>query len=124
MTAQPRPKPIYWPCCRHSDATSVCRYCGRSIAEARAVAAKYVFEQFTALERRMNIAEAALKERDRNAVSSANVPFMARFLADRTAKVCNVDKDDHWKQYGQDWIDDVTAMLAALSAQTKPGSET
>lgn len=42
-----------------------------------------------------------------------DVSEMARVLSDRQADACNVDRDDQWKIYGQDFIEDVTAMLAA-----------
>ena len=45
-----------------------------------------------------------------------DVSAMARVLSDRQADSCNVDRDDQWKIYGQDFIDDVTAMLAAPAA--------
>jgi hypothetical protein len=38
---------------------------------------------------------------------------MAKTLSDRCADQCQVDRDDYWKQYGDDCIDDVKAMLAA-----------
>ena len=41
---------------------------------------------------------------------------MARILADRNADACNVNREDNWAIYGQDYIDDVTAMLAAAPA--------
>lgn len=42
-----------------------------------------------------------------------DVSAMARVLSDRQADACNVDRHDQWKIYGQDFIADVTAMLAA-----------
>jgi hypothetical protein len=44
------------------------------------------------------------------------VHVMAKALSDRHAEECNIDKDDNWKVYGQDYIDDVEAMLAAAKA--------
>lgn len=45
-----------------------------------------------------------------------DVSAMARTLADRNADACNVNREDNWAIYGQDYIDDVTAMLAAQAA--------
>ena len=44
-----------------------------------------------------------------------DVSAMARVLSDRAARACSVDPDDNWKIYGQDYITDVQAMLAAVS---------
>ena len=49
-------------------------------------------------------------------VSVPDVSAMARTLADRNADACNVNREDNWAIYGQDYIDDVTAMLAAAPA--------
>lgn len=49
-------------------------------------------------------------------VSVPDVSAMARILADRNADACNVNREDNWTIYGQDYIDDVTAMLAATPA--------
>ena len=49
-------------------------------------------------------------------VSVPDVSSMARILADRNADACNVNREDNWAIYGQDYIDDVTAMLAAAPA--------
>ena len=49
-------------------------------------------------------------------VSVPDVSAMARILADRNADACNVNREDNWMIYGQDYIDDVTAMLAAAPA--------
>ena len=54
-------------------------------------------------------------------VSVPDVSAMARILADRSADACNVNREDNWAIHGQDYIDDVTAMLAAaLSAGHEP----
>ena len=37
----------------------------------------------------------------------------ARVMNDRQADACNVDRDDQWKIYGQDFIGDARAMLEA-----------
>lgn len=49
-------------------------------------------------------------------VSVPDVSSMARILADRNADACNVNREDNWAIYGRDYIDDVTAMLAASPA--------
>ena len=45
-----------------------------------------------------------------------DVSAMAKVLSDRAASACCVDPDDNWKIYGQDYIEDVRAMLAAAPA--------
>ena len=47
----------------------------------------------------------------RTQAQPADAYRMARALSDRYADQCGVDKDDNWKLYGQDCIDDVRAML-------------
>ena len=49
-------------------------------------------------------------------VSVPDVSAMARILADRNADACNVNREDNWAIYGQDYIYDVTAMLTAAPA--------
>ena len=44
-----------------------------------------------------------------------DVSAMARVLSDRSADACNIDRDDNWAMYGQEFIEDVRAMLAAVS---------
>lgn len=44
---------------------------------------------------------------------AADVSAMARVLSDRAADACNIDRGDNWAMYGQEYIDDVHAMLAA-----------
>lgn len=44
------------------------------------------------------------------------VSAMARVLSDRSADSCNIDRDDNWAMYGQEYIEDVQAMLAAAPA--------
>ena len=46
-----------------------------------------------------------------------DVSAMAKVLSDRAASACCVDPDDNWKIYGQDYIADVRAMLAAGTGQ-------
>lgn len=45
-----------------------------------------------------------------------DVSAMARVLSDRAASACSVDPDDNWKIYGQEYIEDVRAMLSAAPA--------
>ena len=44
-----------------------------------------------------------------------DVYAMARVLSDRSADACNVDRTDNWAMYGHEFIEDVQAMLAAVS---------
>ena len=46
-----------------------------------------------------------------------DVSAMAKALSDRAASACCVDPDDNWKIYGQEYIEDVRAMLAASTGQ-------
>ena len=46
-----------------------------------------------------------------------DVSAMARVLSDRSADACNIDRDDNWAMYGQEYIEDVQAMLAASTGQ-------
>jgi hypothetical protein len=61
-------------------------------------------------------ARAALNAAPVQQVSVPDVSAMARTLADRSADACNVNREDNWAIHGQDYIDDVTAMLAAAPA--------
>ena len=54
-------------------------------------------------------------------LTSSMVSTAARVLNDRQADACNVDRDDQWKIYGQDFIEDAEAMLRAAHGI---GSET
>ena len=45
-----------------------------------------------------------------------NVSAMARVLSDRSADACNIDRTDNWAMYGQEYIEDVQAMLSAATA--------
>lgn len=44
------------------------------------------------------------------------VSIVARSLSDSAALVCQVDKDDNWKFYGENYIEEAKTALAALSA--------
>lgn len=50
-------------------------------------------------------------------VAVPDVSAMAKVLSDRVADACCVDPDDNWKIYGQEYIEDVRAMLAASTGQ-------
>lgn len=49
----------------------------------------------------------------RKPLTVAMVSKAARVLNDRQAEACGVDKDDQWKVYGHDFIEDARAMLNA-----------
>lgn len=57
-------------------------------------------------------------------VAVPDVSAMARVLSDRAASACCVDPDDNWKIYGQEYIEDVRAMLAAAPAHQAERKET
>jgi len=44
---------------------------------------------------------------------SAAISRAGRVLADRNADACGVDREDNWKVYGQDFIEDALAALIA-----------
>ncbi len=46
-----------------------------------------------------------------------DVSAMARVLSDRSADACNIDRTDNWAMYGQEYIEDVRAMLAASTGR-------
>ena len=46
-----------------------------------------------------------------------DVSAMAKVLSDRSADACNIDRTDNWAMYGQEYIEDVRAMLAASTGQ-------
>ena len=48
-------------------------------------------------------------------VAVPDVSAMAKVLSDRSADACNIDRTDNWAMYGQEYIEDVRAMLAAVS---------
>lgn len=64
------------------------------------------------------VCDAAMPPKDiPQQASVPDVSAMARILADRNADACNVNREDNWAIYGQDYIDDVyRAMLAAAPA--------
>ena len=49
----------------------------------------------------------------RKPLTDEMVVAAARMLNERQADACGVDKDDQWKMYGQDFIEDARAMLEA-----------
>ncbi|WP_178113423.1 hypothetical protein [Pseudomonas xionganensis] len=62
-------------------------------------------------------ARAALAQSER----VPDVSAMARVLSDRSADACNIDRTDNWAMYGQEYIEDVQAMLAAAPSPSKQG---
>jgi hypothetical protein len=57
----------------------------------------------------MTTPTAAIGVTDERAVSVA-----ARILSDRSAEACGVNRDDNWKIYSEDFIEDARAVLAAI----------
>ena len=49
----------------------------------------------------------------RKPLTDKMVLIAARVMSDRQADACNIDKEDQWKVYGQNFIDDARAMLEA-----------
>lgn len=49
-----------------------------------------------------------------NVACSLNVSKVARILSDRNADVCGVDREDNWKIYYSEFIQDALAVLEAL----------
>lgn len=71
-------------------------------------------EEYTAID--MATAAADGFRAGQRAAQSAGVPdvsVMARVLSDRSADACNIDRTDNWAMYGQEYIEDVQAMLAS-----------
>ncbi|MDZ4192898.1 MAG: hypothetical protein U1D65_12895 [Pseudomonas sp.] len=71
-------------------------------------------EEYTAID--MATAAADGFRAGQRAAQSAGVPdvsAMARVLSDRSADACNIDRTDNWAMYGQEYIEDVQAMLAS-----------
>jgi len=64
------------------------------------------------LEEELRKARAEIEEL-RKRVCVPDVSTMARVLSDRVASARCVDPEDNWKIYGQEFIEDVRAMLAA-----------
>jgi hypothetical protein len=54
------------------------------------------------------------------ALTDEQISKGARYLSDSSAELCNVDKDDNWKVYGQDFIDEFRAACLAASAVSVP----
>ena len=47
-------------------------------------------------------------------LTDSQASTIARLIANRNAELCNVDPDDNWKIYGQDFIDEVRFFEAAV----------
>ena len=56
------------------------------------------------------------------AVVMPDVSAMAKVLSDRAADACNINRDDNWAMYGQEYIDDVQAMLEVARPNKGAGS--
>jgi hypothetical protein len=57
-------------------------------------------------------------------LTDAQISKAARYLSDKCADECAVDKEDYWKIYGQEAIDELVAAIeSALTAQVsgQPG---
>ena len=66
----------------------------------------YGFDGFDAFQ-----AGAAHQRQQAREVVMPDVSAMAKVLSDRAADACNIDRADNWAMYGQEYIDDVQAML-------------
>lgn len=64
-------------------------------------------------------AEWAVGKLDRLLAGVPDVSVMARVLSDRSADACNIDRTDNWAMYGQEYIEDVQAMLAAPTVKAE-----
>lgn len=87
---------------------------GQRTCEARRLVAQS--DHLAALSKALEVADGLRAEleavkRDAKAISQAEVSKAARFISDRQSKECNVDADDNWKVYGDEFIEDVTDML-------------
>lgn len=51
-----------------------------------------------------------------NEFTEAQIVAGARCLADRSAAICNVDREDNWKIYGEDFLQDFRLALEAAQA--------
>ena len=56
---------------------------------------------------------------ERSAQQPQDVSAMAKVLSDRSADACNIDRGDNWAMYGQEYIDDVEAMLSVARLNGK-----
>lgn len=68
-------------------------------------------------------AELEAVKRDAKAISRADVSKAARFICDRSAKEMGIDKDDNWKLYGSEYIEDVTDMLKHIGFAIEAAKE-
>lgn len=55
--------------------------------------------------------QAGAARQRQSGVVMPDVSAMAKVLSDRAADACNIDRTDNWAMYGQEYIDDVQAML-------------
>lgn len=54
-------------------------------------------------------------------ITDALISKAARFISDRQSKECNVNADDNWKVYGDEFIEDVRDMFAHVGL--KPATD-
>ena len=67
-------------------------------------------------------AGAAHQRQQAREVVMPDVSAMAKVLSDRAADACNINRDDNWAMYGQEYIDDVQAMLEVARLNKGAGS--
>ena len=67
-------------------------------------------------------AGAAHQRQQAREVVMPDVSAMAKVLSDRAADACNINRDDNWAMYGQEYIDDVQAMLGVARLNKGAGS--
>jgi len=86
---------VYWKCvlCGFAHIEDECPECGHHTR------AEFAFPQ--------------PKQEQGEPLTDKMILVAARVMNDRQADACNVDKDDQWKIYGQDFIDDARAALEA-----------
>ncbi len=57
------------------------------------------------------------------ALTAAQISAGARWMSDHSAEVCNVNKDDNWKAYGQSFIDEFRSAILAAGAAVSTDSQ-
>ena len=67
-------------------------------------------------------ARAAHQRQQALEVVMPDVSTMAKVLSDRAADACNIDRTDNWAMYGQEYIDDVQAMLEVARLNPAPAT--
>jgi hypothetical protein len=74
----------------------------------------------SALSSREQIKDGAGDAEDARRFTEDQIVTVARALADRSADACNVNREDNWKIYGDDFIEDARAAIAAIEGKEKP----